>query len=137
MDTQVAPPPRWLAPVLLLVGSLGFAAAWVLLAFAQDRQCSWMALLAAIDAAVLLRLSRMESGWLRATLAVASTAATIVLANWGIAAAQMGRVMGLLPWESMTKLGPSFAWTLVNLANPPVDLLWLVLALILAAFASR
>jgi len=137
MDTQVAPPPRWLAPILLLVGSLGFAAAWVLLAFAQDRQCSWMALLAAVDAAVLLRLSRMQGGWPRAALAVASTAATIVLANWGIAAAQMGRVMGLLPWESMTKLGPSFAWTLANLANPPVDLLWLALALVLAALASR
>jgi hypothetical protein len=137
MDTQVAPPPRWLAPVLLLLGSLGFAAAWVLLAFAKDRQCSWMALLAAVDAAVLLRLSRMRAGWLRAALAVASTAATIILANWGIAAAQMGRVMGLLPWESMTKLGPSFAWTLANLANPPVDLLWLALALVLAALASR
>lgn len=137
MDTQAAPPPRWLAPILLLVGSLGFAAAWVLLAFARDRQCSWMALLAAIDAAVLLRLSRMQAGWPRAALAVASTGATIVLANWGIAAAQMGRVMGLLPWESMTRLGPSFAWTLANLANPPIDLLWLALALVLAALASR
>jgi hypothetical protein len=137
MDTQASPPSRWLAPLLLLLGSLGFAAAWVLLAFAQDRQCSWMALLAAVDAAVLLRLSRMGPGWPRAALAVASTAATIILANWGIAAAQMGRVMGLLPWESMTRLGPSFAWTLANLANPPVDLLWLAIALVLAALASR
>ncbi|WP_159017168.1 hypothetical protein [Cognatiluteimonas profundi] len=137
MDTPAAPPARWLAPVLLLVGSLGFAAAWILLAFARDRQCSWMAILAALDAAVLLRLSRMDRGWRRAALAVASTVATIVLANWGIAAAQMGRVMGLLPWESMTRLGPSFAWTLANLANPPVDLLWLALALVVAAVASR
>ncbi len=137
MDTQASPPSRWLAPLLLLLGSLGFAAAWVLLAFAQDRQCSWMALLAAADAAVLLRLSRMGPGWQRAALAVASTGATIILANWGIAAAQMGRVMGLLPWESMTRLGPSFAWTLANLANPPVDLLWLAIALVLAALASR
>jgi hypothetical protein len=79
----------------------------------------------------------MDRGWNRAALAVASTVATIVLANWGIAAAQMGRVMGLLPWESMTRLGPSFAWTLANLANPPVDLLWLALALVVAAVASR
>ena len=137
MDTSAASPARWLAPILMLVGSFGFAAAWILLAFAWDRQCSWMAILAALDAAVLLRLSRMDRGWGRAALAVASTMATIALANWGIAAAQMGRVMGLLPWESMTRLGPSFAWTLANLANPPVDLFWLAVALVVAAVASR
>ena len=124
-------------PLLLMLGSVGFAAAWVMLAVARDRQCSWMALLAAADAVLLLRLARMPGGWVRAGLAVLATAATIALANWGIAAAQMGRVMGLLPWESMTRLGPSFAWTLANLANPPVDLLWLGLALVLAAIAAR
>ncbi|MDB6163382.1 MAG: hypothetical protein JWL98_814 [Xanthomonadaceae bacterium] len=137
METSQAPPPRWLAPLLLLVGSSGFAAAWILLAFARDRQCSWMAVLAALDAAMLLRLSRMPSGWRRASLGVLSTAATILLANWGIAAAQMGKVMGLLPWESMIRLGPVFAWTLANLANPPADLVWLTLALVLGAAASR
>jgi hypothetical protein len=128
---------RWLAPALLLLGSVGFAAAWVLLAFARNRQCSWMAVLAACDAAVLVRLARMPPGWRRASLAVASTAITIVLANWGIAAAQMGQVMGLLPWESMTRLGPSLAWTLVSMANPPIDLLWLWMGLVLAVATSR
>ena len=128
---------RWIAPALLVIGSFGFAAAWVLLAFARDRQCSWMAILAAIDAALLLRMARMPRGWLRVSLAVIATAATIVLANWGIAAVQIGRIMGLLPWESMAKLGPFYAWTLANLANPPVDLLWLAAALVLAAIAAR
>jgi hypothetical protein len=128
---------RWLAPTLLVIGSFGFAAAWVLLAFARDQQCSWMAILAALDAALLLRMARMPRGWLRATLAVVATASTIVLANWGIAAAQIGRTMGLLPWESMTKLGPFYAWTLANLANPPLDLAWLAAALVLAAITAR
>ena len=128
---------RWFAAALLAVGSFGFAAAWVLLAFARDRQCSWMSLLAAVDAALLLRLSRTPAGWPRAGLAVAATMATILLANWGIAAAQIGRSMGLLPWESMTRLGPFYAWTLANLANPPADLLWLAAALVLAAVTSR
>jgi hypothetical protein len=128
---------RWFAAALLAVGSFGFAAAWVLLAFARDRQCSWMAMLAAIDAALLLRLARMPSGWPRAGLAVAATMTTIVFANWGIAAAQIGRSMGLLPLESMTRLGPFYAWTLAHLANPPVDLLWLAAALVLAAITSR
>lgn len=128
---------HWFAPALLTVGSFGFAAAWVLVAFARDRQCSWMAILAALDAVFLLRMAKMPSGWPRAALAVAATAFTIALANWGIVAAQIGRSMGLLPWESLTKLGPFYAWTLANLANPPPDLFWLATSLVLAAVASR
>ena len=129
--------PSLLAVLLLVAGCLGFAAAWVLVAFARDRQCNWMALLAALDAVFLLRMGRVPPGATRSLLAVAATALTIVLANWGIAAAQIGRAMGLLPWESIGKLGPFYAWTLANLANPPVELLWLAASLVLAALASR
>jgi len=129
--------PSLLAICLLLAGCSGFAAAWVLVAFAHDRQCSWMALLAALDAVFLLRLARMPAGTTRSLLAVGGTLLTIVLANWGIAAAQIGRSMGLLPWESLGKLGPFYAWTLANLANPPVELLWLAASLLLAGIASR
>src|SRR3546814_992417 len=55
---------------------------------------------AAIDAVLLLRLARMPAGGLRMLAAVAATSLSIVLANWGIAAAQIGKLMGLLPWES-------------------------------------
>lgn len=130
-------PPSLLAPLLLAMGSIGFAAAWVLVAFARNQQSSWMALLAAIDAVLLLRLGRMPRGIARTVLAVAGTVATIVLANWGIAAAQIGRAMGLLPWESIPKLGPFYAWTLANLANPGTELLWLAASMVLAAIASR
>jgi hypothetical protein len=108
-----------------------------MVAFARDRQCSWMALLAAIDAVLLLRLARMPKGIPRMALAVTATAATIVLANWGIAAAQIGRSIGMLPWESLTRLGSFYAWTLANLANTPADLAWLLAALVLAVVASR
>src|SRR3546814_14954221 len=53
---------RWLAPALLVLGSLGCAAAWILLALSPGRLCSWLALLAAIDAAVLLRPGRHAGG---------------------------------------------------------------------------
>ncbi len=128
---------HWVAPALLIVGSFGFAAAWVLVAFARDSQSSWMSILAALDAVFLLRMAKMPAGWPRAMLAVTATVFTIALANWGIAAAQIGRAMGLLPWESLTKLGPFYAWTLANLANPPLDLFWLATSLVLAAVASR
>lgn len=132
-----APAVPWLAPLLLLIGSTGFAAAWVLLAWTRDRQCSWMAILAAFDAVLLVRLARMPAGWLRASFAGAATALTIALANWGIAAAQMGKPMGLLPWESMGKLGPNLAWVLVHQANGPADLAWLWIGLVVAVVAAR
>jgi hypothetical protein len=137
MNEPAPQPVRWLAPAFALLGSFGFAAAWVLLAFARDTQCSWMAVFAAIDAVLLLRLARMAPGWARSALAVAATALAIVLANWGIAAAQIGKVMGLLPWESLLKLGPNYAWTLASLANKPMDVAWLLAALVFAAIAAR
>lgn len=127
----------WLAPALLAIGSSGFAAAWVLLAWSRDRQCSWMAVLAAIDAALLLRLARMRPGWPRALLAALATVATIALANWGIAAAQMGKPMGLLPWQALGRIGPEFAWLLAGLVNRPVDMAWLAAALVFALVLGR
>lgn len=128
---------RWLAPALLTLGSLGCAATWILLALASDRQCSWMALLAGLDAAFLLRLAGMARGRARMFLALIGTAAAIVIANWGIAAGQIGHLLGLLPWESALKLGPNYAWTLVGMVNTPAELAWLAAGLLLAAIAAR
>src|SRR3546814_4880651 len=127
---------RWLAPALLVLGSLGCAAAWILLALSTGRLCSWLALLAAIDAALLLRLARMPGGIPRAVLAVLGTGTTIVLAYWGIIASQLARSVGVLPWESALKLGPHHAWTLAGLATTPADLGWLGAGLVLAVALS-
>ena len=132
-----AKPRFWLAIALLLVGSAGFAALWVLLALYTDRQCGWMAIAAAADAALLLRLGGMPRGWGRAGWALAATAMITVLANWGIAGGQIGSAMGLLPWESLQKLGTGYAWTLAQLANHGADLAWAALALVLAAVMAR
>lgn len=133
-------PPRRrgrLAWFLLPVGIAGFAAAWILLASATGRQSSWMALLAAIDAAVLLRIGGMPPGPRRATWAVAATMATILIAHWGIVAAGIGRLIGLTPLDSALKLGTGLAWTMAQLLNGPVDIAWLVASLAVAALAGR
>lgn len=122
---------------LLLLGSMGIAAAWVLLALASDRQLGWMAVVAAFDATLMLRLGRMRPGWPRAASAVLGTALAIALANWGIVAAQVGKSMALLPWDSMFQLGPDFIWILTQLANGPVEFAWWGAALVMAAVASR
>jgi hypothetical protein len=128
---------RWLAPALLLLATLGCAAAWILVALAAGRHSSWMAVVAAIDAAVLLRVARAPAGAGRAIAGVAATLATIALANWGIAASEVGRSVGMLPWDAAIRLGPDYAWTLAGLANGTADRLWLATALVVAAIGSR
>ena len=136
MNAVTARPSSALALVLLLLGGLGFAAAWCLLAGALQSQAAWMAPLAALDAVLMLRLGRMPADWRRPAWAFIATLATILLANWGIAAIEIGRSMGLLPWDSALRLGPVYAWELLRLANGPAELAWYVLALVLAAVGA-
>ena len=132
---------RWLAPALVLsmtlLATLGCAAAWILVALGTGRQSSWMALVAAADAAVLLRIARVPAGPRRAAAAVAATLATIVLANWGIAAGEVGRSVGMLPWDAAARLGPHYAWTLALLANGAAERLWLAAGVVAAGVAAR
>jgi hypothetical protein len=128
---------RWLAPALLALASLGCAAAWILVALSAGRQSSWMAVVAAVDAAVVLRLARMPAGRGRAAAAVVATLATIALANWGIAAGEVGRALGMMPWDAGARLGPHYAWTLASLANAAADRAWLAAAVVVAAIGSR
>ena len=128
---------RWLAPLLLLLGSVFFTLIWILLALYLERPGTWMAVLGALDAAMILRFAGMPAGWARAAWAVLATALMIVLANWGIAAVQMGISMGLNPWDSAMKLGLGHAWTLAGLANHGIDLMWMAVALVVAALAAR
>ena len=128
---------RWLAPALLLLATLGCAAAWILVALAAGRQSSWMAMVAAVDAAIVLRIARMPGGTARIAAGVAATLAAIALANWGIAAGEVGRSLGMLPWDAAVRLGPHYAWTLALLANGAADRLWLAAAVAIAAIGSR
>lgn len=121
---------------LLLLGAAGIAAAWALLALALDRQCAWMALPAALDALLMLRLAGMAPGLRRAALAVAGTALAIALANWWIAGAQMGQQVGLLPWYSIPRLGAHHLWTLVSLANGSMDTVLYTAGLAVAALGG-
>lgn len=122
---------------LLLLASAGIAAAWTLVSLVTGKQCSWIAMMAAGDAALILRLMRTRPGNVRAAAAFASTALAIALANWWIAAGQIGRSIGLMPWDSSLRLGPDYAWTLATLANRPADLAWLAAALLFAAITGR
>ena len=137
MPQQRRPAALAFAAGLLLLASLGVAAAWVLLAMAIDRQSSWMAVVVAADAALVVRLLRMPPGALRAGCGVLATLLAIAAANWALVAAWLGRYLGLLPWESMLRLGPEFGWLLMRQANGAADLAWLAAGVVVAAFACR
>ena len=126
-----------MAPALALAGSIGIAAAWILVARATGHQSSWMAVVAALDAILLLRMGGFRPGAVRAAWAVACTLLAIALANWGIAADQVGRMLGLTPWGSMARLGPEYGWLLLRLANGAVDLAWMAAGLVVAAAWGR
>ncbi len=128
---------RPLALGLLLLGCAGAAAAWALIALSLDKQSAWMAVVAALDAALLLRFVRLPAGAGRAALAVAGTLLAIALANWWIAGAQIGQQVGLLPWYSIPRMGWDHFWTLATLANPVAELAWYGVALAVAAVAGR
>lgn len=142
MATSTLPAPRhrmrrYGALALLLLGSAGVAAAWALVALSLERQAAWMAVLAAVDAALLLRLGRVPGGMRRALLALAGTVLAIALANWWIAGAEIGRQVGLLPWYSIPRMGLDHLWTLLTLANQTAELAWYGAALVVAALAGR
>ncbi|WP_454831846.1 hypothetical protein [Pseudoxanthomonas wuyuanensis] len=129
--------PRWLTPLILLLGGFCFSLIWILLALYLERQAGWMALLAALDAALILRFTGMRRGSARILLAMLATVLMIALALWGIVASQLGFMLGLSPWTSATKLGLVHAWTLLGLANTPADLACMAAAPLLAAVAAR
>lgn len=123
--------------LLLALGVAGFAAVWVLVALSSGRPGSWMAVLGALDIIIVLRLGGWRPGGSRVLAAASATALIAVIANWWIIAAQLGAMLGLTPWASAARLGFHHAWTLAGLANGPLDLLWVGVAMVLAAVASR
>ena len=128
---------HWLWPLLLLLGSVTLAIAWMLVALATGKQSGWMAVVAGLEAAWMLRLGTFRASPARVAIALLATLLIALAANWGIAAAYIGGSLGLDPWQSALKLGPHLAWTLFGLANGFAELLWLLLGLVAAWWLAR
>jgi hypothetical protein len=129
-------PPLSALTLFVLLGLLQ-SLIWMALAFYLESQCSWMALLLGLTAAVSLRLGGMARGRPRMLWAAALTAVGVAWASWGIVVLQMGATMGIAPQESAVKLGTHLAWTLLGLANTPADYALMALGVAGAAIAAR
>jgi hypothetical protein len=132
-----ARPLPWSAFALATLGCFGLSAAWILASLITGSQCAWMALLAALDAAWLLRLGGAAPGMPRMLAGTIATVVTIVLAHWGIVAAHLAGMLGMGFVDTALRLGPSLAWTLSSIANHGIDLAFLAAGVVLAAIASR
>lgn len=127
----------WLVPLMLVLAGASVLVIWVALALYLQRQAGWMALAAALDVVLVLRLCGMPAGPRRAVLGALATGVIAALALWTIAATQMGFSFGLNPWDSVLRLGSDHAWTLVSLTTTPLDVAALVAAPLLAAWWTR
>ena len=128
----------WLLPsVALPVGILGMSAVWVAIAILSDRSCSWLALVAAVDMSLLLRLTNAPPGRLRMVVAVLATALAVALSQWLIVATHLGLALGLEPLASSLRLGPALAWQLGKLSLDRVDWILLLASLPLAAILTQ
>lgn len=87
----------------------GIAAVWAGLAAITANQTAWMSLVAALDAALLMRLAGWPGGTSRACVATAITLLTIVVANGLVATALIGRAMGMRPYDALSGMSLELA----------------------------
>ena len=134
-------PPHWirwpLALTSLTVGVLGATALWVALHLMLGTMVAWMAPLAALDMAWMLRLAAAPAGRARAVLATVATVVTLGLSLWMVAATQIGRLLGLSPLESAQRLGPVLFGELVRHGTDGWDVAFLLIAVPLAWRLAR
>lgn len=123
--------------MLPLLGALGIAALWVLVALYMDRTASAFALIVALGLVLMVRLARLPRGPMRGLLAAGGTLLAILIATWWMLAARIGLLMGMLPWEGIPLMRPGFAWTLAQLANDGRDLAIYLAAIAIAGWRGR
>ncbi|WP_165924817.1 hypothetical protein [Lysobacter sp. N42] len=119
--------------MLVPLAVAGFTALWLLAAFYSGRQCSWMAVVGAVDILWVMGMARPAPPARRAVAATTATLLMILATHWILAATYSGTQVGLSPWDASLRLGLEHALTLAALANDWRDAVWLLLALAVAA----
>ncbi|MDG2526370.1 hypothetical protein P6166_13495 [Stenotrophomonas sp. HITSZ_GD] len=135
--TASASTSHWLWPLLLLLGCATALIAWLLVALSLNQQAGWMAIVVALESAFMLRLGTFRPGATRAVIAMAATLLVILCAQWAIASAQLGFVMGLDVLASSLRMGPRLAWLLSSMANGWFDVVCWALGLGVAWVVGR
>jgi hypothetical protein len=123
---------HWLAISACAVAVVGVAAVWTGVSMIVRGPCAWFAVLAALDAALLLRLANWPPGRSRVALALGVVALTVVCAAYFIATAQIGHAMGMRPYEALPLMSFDLASLYARSNVGWAEGLWLALALVVA-----
>lgn len=120
------------ATFVAVLALAGIAAIWGGVGLFRRSPCGWMALIAAVDAAILMRLSGFPAGAMRAHITLVITALSIVAGGFVVAAASIGIGFGALPHEAIWRTAPETAmfWWRLNISA--WDVLPMLLSLPLA-----
>lgn len=110
MTHKNAPAAVPLALAACAVAVLGVAAVWAGASVLLKGPGAFFAIVAALDAVLLLNLANWPRGPRRAAVAVTVTLLTIVVAQYFVATANIGVVMGLRPYESLPLMSLDLAW---------------------------
>lgn len=131
-------PRAWALLVLVTLAiTAGLSAVWAGTAALTGGNASWMALVAALDSALLLRLAGHPPGRRRALLGVLITAVTVLCSAVLVAAAKIGMVVGMKPIAALSRISAEMVplWLGGQIGWP--DALWVGAGLVLAWLSAR
>lgn len=128
---------RPLALAACVVAVFGVAAVWAGASALLRLPTPWMAIVAALDAVLLLRLASWPRGASRTLLAVAVTLATILVAQHFVATANIGVAMGLRPFEALPLMSMELAMLYARSNLGVADLACYAAAMAAAWWGSR
>jgi len=139
LNTRLTSPSSpWPWAVLALGIALPLLTAlWVAAGLLLSAPSPWMAVVAAADASLMLRLLRVPAGNARVAAALAFTLLCAALSLWIIVAGIVGPAFGLLPWESALRLGPVLFGAIASNWLDAASGFWLIVALGLAWWWNR
>ena len=128
---------QWLALAACAVAIVGVAAIWTGASLIFRAPCAWIAVLAALDAVLLLRLANWPAGRSRVLVALGVLLLTVLCAGYFIAGAQIGRAMGMRPHEALPMMSVDLARLYLSSNVGWIEALWLALAGVVAWRGAR
>ena len=108
--SEKPPTAKPLALLACAVAVFGVAAVWAGASVLLRGSAAWFAIVAGLDAVLLLCLANWPRGAARVATAVGVTVLTIAVAQYFVATARIGVVMGLRPFESLPLMSGQLAW---------------------------
>jgi len=123
--------------VVTLAATAGLSAVWAGASVMLGGNATWMTLVAALDAALLLRLAGHPPGMQRALMALFITGLAVLAAAALVSSAKIGLSMGMRPVESLQRMSFELATLYLRANLGWVDAFWLAAGGLLAWRTGR